>query len=363
MALKEEIEHVHELTVPRLGDEGYRKVRERFEGGAVVFEMEPKKAEIRCPGCRSRRVIRKGRKTRRFRTLPIGRRPVFLEAVIPRVHCRDCGIVRQIRLSFAEPRRGHTRSFARLVLDLSGHMTMLAVALFLKVGWDVVKEIQKKDLERRFGRPRLSGLKWLAIDEISIGKGHRYLTVVMDLKGGRVVFVGEGKGGDALDPFWKRLRRSRAKIEAVAIDMGTAYIKAVQANLPGAVIVFDHFHIIKLFNDKLSKLRRDLQREAEGPLEMRVLKGTRWLLLKKPENLEEGWDERQRLEEALALNKPLATAYYLKEDLRRIWSQPDKQTAMEILQGWIAQAEASGIHMLKQMGKTLATYRNGILAF
>jgi len=81
-------------------------------------------------------------------------------------------------------------------------------------------------------------------------------------------------------------------------------------NLPGAAIVFDHFHLIKLFNDKLSKLRRELQRQAESTGK-KVLKGTRWLLLKNPEHFSPEHNEKQRLEEALRLNSSLATAYYL----------------------------------------------------
>ena len=148
-------------------------------------------------------------------------------------------------------------------------------------------------------------MRLLAIDEIAIFKGHRYLTVVMDLESGCVVFVGDGKGADALLPFWKRLSRSQAKISAVAIDMSAAYIDAVRTHLPKAAIVFDHFHVVKAFNEKLSALRRDLYREALDQHQKQVLKGTRWLLLKNPENLDSSRDEAQRLADALAVNKPL----------------------------------------------------------
>lgn len=124
-----------------------------------------------------------------------------------------------------------------------------------------------------------------------------------------MVFVGDGKGADALKPFWKRLKSSRAKIEAVAMDMSPAYLSAVQANLRQAVIVFDHFHVVKLSNEKLSDLRRQFYREAKDQLHRDVLKGTRWLLLKNPENLDPTRDEAKRLDEALRLNQPLATAY------------------------------------------------------
>jgi len=185
----------------------------------------------------------------------------------------------------------------------------------------VIKKMQKSALHRRFGRPRLGHLQQIAIDEIAVRKGHRYLTVVLDLSSGRVVFVGQGKGGEALDPFWGRLRRAGARIEAVAMDLSPAYISAVQSHLPAARIVFDHFHVVKLMNQALSDLRKAVQRVAVG-LQKQVIKGLRWVLLKNPENLDEEHREPQRLKEALRLNAPLAAGYYLKEDLRQVWISP-----------------------------------------
>ena len=97
--------------------------------------------------------------------------------------------------------------------------------------------------------------------------------MVLNLETGAVVFVGEGKGADALEPFWKRLRASRAKVEAVATDMSPAYIEAVRDHLGDAVHVFDHFHVIKLFNEKLSDFRRELYREATEKMDKECSRG------------------------------------------------------------------------------------------
>jgi hypothetical protein len=125
-------------------------------------------------------------------------------------------------------------------------------------------------------------------------------------------------------PFWRKLKSAQAQIEAVATDMSRAYTLAAAENLPEAVHVFDRFHVVKLFNDKLSALRRQVQNAAQTVEQKKAIKGTRWLLLKNPQNLEEDRDKRTRLDEALRLNQPLATAYYLKEDLRQFWAQPNK---------------------------------------
>src|SRR5262249_61643447 len=186
---------------------------------------------------------------------------------------------------------------------------------------------------RRFAKPRLKDIAVMAIDEIAVAKGHRYLTLVLDLDSGAVKFVGDGKGADALKPFWRRLRPSGARIEAVAMDMSGGYQSAVRAHLADAVIVFDHFHVVQLFNDKLSDLRRASYREAADVQHKEVLKGTRRLLLKNAADLDPKKDEKSRLKEALKLNEPLATAYYLKEDLRRVWGQPGERFGPAVLGG------------------------------
>ncbi len=305
----------------------------------------------------------RGTTRRRFRAVPIGSKIVFFDLEVQRVGCLRCGSVRQVSLGFANPRFSYTNAFERYALELSRHMTIRDVARHLSVSWDVIKDMQKRDLTRRFSRPCLKDLQMIAIDEIAVHKGHRYLTIVLDMVSGAVIFVGDGKGSDALDPFWKKVKRAKAKIEAVAMDMSPAYISAVSSHLPNAAIVFDHFHVIKLFNDKLSELRRDLYRETRDILQKNVLKGTRWLLLKNLENLDTSKGERERLADALKLNQPLACAYIMKEDLRQTWLQPNKSKAQLVLADWIKRAESSGIKMLMKFAKTLAAFQSGILSF
>ena len=345
------------------GIRGYQHLKSEFVGGKTIYTIAQRPSDLRCSACGSGHVIRRGFCQRQFRHLPIGPRPVQMVLGVARVDCQDCGVLRQVRVGFADAQRSYTRGFERYALELSRRMTIQDVALHLQVSWDVVKDIQKRSLARRFEHIPVGHLRLLAIDEISIGKGHRYLTVVLDLVTGAIVFVGDGKGTEALKPFWKRLKVAKAQIEAVAMDMSPAYIAAVVQNLPGTAIVFDHFHVIKLFNENLSDLRRDLHREATEKLHKDVLKGTRWLLLKNPENLDESRNEPNRLKEALKLNEPLATAYYMKDDLRRVWEQRNKKAAERLLDAWIRRAENSGIRMLMKFARTLAMHRNQILNY
>ena len=342
---------------------GYQYRRSDYVGGEVYFTLFQERARLRCPCCGSAQVTAHGGTQRCFRSLPIGSRATHVLLTIPRVECAACRSTRQVRVPFADAKRTYTHAFERYALELGRHMTIQDVARHLGVSWDTIKDMQKRHLQQRYTKPKLKRLQRIAIDEIAVAKGHRYLTVVLNLESGVVVFVGDGKGAAALKPFWQRLRGSGAKVKAVAIDMSPAYIEAVQTHLPRAVIVFDHFHVVKLFNDKLSAFRRELYREATAGLHKKVLKGTRWLLLKNPENLDPKRRERDRLEEALRLNQPLATAYYMKDDLRQVWLQPDKATAKQVLRDWIRRAEASGIKVLQKMAATLGAHSSGILNY
>ena len=326
-----------------------------------MFRVSQNADTLCCGHCGGREVMREGVVVRRFRALPIGRRPVWLELPVQRLWCAKCNKTRQVKLPFADERRTYTHSFERYALDLGRHMTIQDVAQHLGVSWDVIKDIQKRYLLRHYAKPRLKHLRQIAIDEISIGRGQRFLTVVLDLDSGAVVFVGEGRGTASLEPFWKRLRSSGAKVQAVATDMSPAYTLAVHDNLPKAIHVFDRFHVMMLFNEQLADLRREVQRSVEDVEQRRLLKGTLWLLLKNPENLNPKKNERQRLDDALRINQPLATAYYMREDLREFWNQLLEPLAARFLDDWIARAQASGIKMLQKFARTLQVHRTGLL--
>src|SRR5580700_4057423 len=200
------------LLYHAFGVVGYRYVSQTFEGGRVTVRIEQPRERLRCPQCGGTEVWAQGGEERVFRTLPIGGKPVQLRLKVPRVMCFACFQARQVKVGFAAPRKHYTRSFERYALELSRRMTIKDVAEHLQVSWDTIKDIQAHSLQRRFGKPKLHKLKEIAIDEIAIGKGHRYLTVVLNLLSGAVVFVGDGKGVEALAPFWRRVRRAGAQI-------------------------------------------------------------------------------------------------------------------------------------------------------
>lgn len=342
---------------------GYQYSRTDYVEGKVVFSIDQPREKLRCSHCGAKEVHVKTHERRNFRTVPVGSRPMVISLPIARVACQKCGKVRQVDVPFAGERVSYTKSFERYVLDLSAYMTIQDLANHLDVSWDLIKGIQKRFLKKKFSQPKLRHVKVIAIDEIHMGRGAKFATVVLDLISGAVLFVAKGRGKDPLRPFWQRLKRSRAKIAAVATDMSGGYTAAIKEAIPKAVHVYDRFHVVKLFNEKLSELRRDLYRQLTDVLDKKVLKGIRWLLLKRPENLNARKNERQRLEEALALNQPLATAYYMKELLQEFWEQDSKTAARELMDDWIHLANASGIRILMDFAKTLAVHRTGLLAW
>lgn len=248
----------------------------------------------------------------------------------------------------------------RFVCALSRWMTLSEVAAVSHLGWDTVKEIVKSDLGRRYRHIPLRHVRYLAVDEFHVGRKGRFMTVVIDLESGQILWVAKGRGSDALRKFFRRLRLSRAKVRAVACDMSAAYWSAVLKYLPGVDVVFDHFHIIKMANEKIDELRRALQREAET-LKRRFIKGTRYLLLMGQENVPP--EKRAALEAALSFNEPLSMAYYLKEELRLLWSQPTQAAMKKYLKAWCSQAAESGIAQMISLANTLTLHATGILNY
>jgi transposase len=239
-------------------------------------------------------------------------------------------------------------------------MTLSDTAELTLLGWDTVKDIVKANLARDYSRPALKEVRYLGIDEIHLGRAKCFYTIVIDLEDGQILWAAKGRGKDALRGFWRRLRLAKAKIRAVATDMSAAYWSAVVENLPEATLVFDKFHIVKLMNERLDDLRREMVREAEGPLKQKI-KGTRFLLLRRPEDLTK--DQIPRLEEAMRLNEPLMLGWYLKEELRELWNQPSRQAMDRFLHDWCQKAVATGIRQLAKMAKTLLLHASGILAY
>ena len=202
----------------------------------------------------------------------------------------------------------------------------------------------------------------ISIDEFAVRKGHVYKTIVVDLKSGRILHAGQVKAAYALAGFWKRVRCKKLDIKYIATDLSAAFISSVLENCPNAVQVFDHFHVVKLMNEKLDEIRRAQYNMEKDINKRKVLKGTRSLLLRNGADIFDK-EYKTRLDNALDMNKLLSQAYYLIEQLREIWMQPNKQAAEKVMLDWVKQAQESKVPQLMKMAVTIMAYRTGILAW
>lgn len=345
-----------------MGAENQICTRTEYSQGGAILHIQTKENKICCPRCHKKDYVCSGTVTREFKSLPMGNRPITLRMTVQRIRCNHCGCTIQEHIPFAWAKCQYTKRLAVYIQSLCQYMTIKAVADHLGMSWNTVKEINKEYLRRKYGKPGLDGLKYIGIDEFAVKKGHVYMTIVADLESGQVVYVGDGKGKDALDGFWKRLSRSKCNIKAVSTDLSGAFISAVREHLPDATLVFDHFHVIKLANDALDKVRIDTYKELDSKEKSSAIKGLRWILLGNGERLKSE-SAAERLDQALKVNANLATSYYLKEELRRVWNQNGKEQAEVILFNWIKEARGSGIRHMTRLADTIEQHMDGLLAY
>lgn len=201
-----------------------------------------------------------------------------------------------------------------------------------------------------------------ARDEVSWRRRHRYLTCVADHLTGGVVWVREGRSAATLQAFFDELGAEKQTIMAVSIDMSGGYEKAVREAVPQAQVCFDPFHVVKLAGEAVDKVRRE-EWNARGKSATkggRWVKGTRWALLKAPENRTERQD--LLLAEVQAANRRLYRAFLLKEELRALYCDVPAHRAEEHLDSWLAWASRSKLRPFVKLARTIRAHRDGVLA-
>jgi transposase len=254
----------------------------------------------------------------------------------------------------------YTRAFALTVLDLLKFATIKDVAGYLHVGWDLVKQIHKQKLAQLYQRQQLKDLVYLGIDEFSLRKGHKYMTIFMNLKTGRIIHAVEGRAAEIVAPFLKLLAKKAPNLKAVAVDMSQSYVKALEENLAHVDIVFDRYHIAALANRAIDELRKELQTELDKQGQS-YLKGNKYLFLRNYSNLDERG--KAKLQTLLDVNRPLFFMYKMKVLLHYFWLFKKPQRAEEFLSSWCHDAATSGIGPLVRLAKTIGKYKCQILNY
>jgi transposase len=297
---------------------------------------------------------------RKIRDLNMAATQLWVTCHYRKVFCAHCHGIHIEALDLFHPYLRVTLRLAYFVYQLCRVMTVSEVAQLLNLDWKTVKNIDKFYLERDFGQPDLKGLRILAVDEISIRKGHSYLTVVLDYLSGRVLYIGKKRKAKTLKRFFNKLSISqRKKIEAVAMDMWDPFIKAVTDKLPQAKIVFDLFHVVANFSRVIDKVRNSEYRKASKE-DKAVFKGAKYLLLKNRGNIRRQ-SHRQQLKELLALNQVISTVMILKEKLKHIWTYRSRTWAGKALDQWCQLAKSLNNRSVNAFVRMLQRYQYGII--
>jgi transposase len=320
-------------------------------------------AERCCSGCGRHCELIHDIAERRVRDLPIFE--VAVELIVPRlrVDCPQCGA----KLEHLSWLGGYSRVTTRLatsVARLCQVMPVRHVARFYRLAWTTVKLLDFRHLERTLGPVDLGEVTVIGMDEFAIQKGHRYATVVVEPSRKRVLWVGRGRAREDIAPFFDLLGPAGCRrLQAVAMDMSAAYVHEVRARCPHAEVVYDLFHVVaKYGREVIDRVRVDeANRLRHDHPARRLVKGSRWLLLRNRENVVREADQ-VRLEELLAANRALFTVYVLKDDLKALWDYRHAGYARRFWQQWYGRAMRSEIEPLKAFARRLKPYLPGILA-
>ena len=330
--------------------------------GHVCVSLTPDDSSLTC-GCCARpcRQIHE-RVRRRVRDLPILGHPVILDLILYRLECPDCGHCLQ-QVSWLDKHARLTQRLAQAAAECCARLPVAHVADMFGLHWSTVRRLDHQRLQSLVASLPTAQPRRLIMDEFALFKGHRYASVILDADTRRVLYVAQDRSRRAIRPFFEQLGpEGCARIEAVAMDMNTAFDLEVRARCPRARVVYDLFHVIaKYGREVISRVRVDAanQLRHDRPAR-RVVKQAHWLLLRNPASLNER--EQVRLDEVLQANQPIMTVHVMKESLRSLWTAPDAWEWRRRWQQWHAHAAESGIPALMHFAAVLKPYWRGILA-
>lgn len=300
---------------------------------------------------------------RRVRELPLFDHETWLIVPRARLQCPRCGPTVEA-VPWLDRYQRMTTRLAEKIAQLAQLLPIKHVAHWFGVHWSTVKQIDQRALAARLGPVDVSGVRQIAIDEFALHRGHDYATVVVDVPTRRVLWIARGRDGATLAPFFALLGPAGcAALEAVVVDLWRPYLKAVRTHCPHAAIVYDLFHAVARYAtevldrvriDEANRLARPQRHHHRHETEAvrRVIKGTRWLLLRNRRHLRRRAD-RVRLRELLAANRALFIAYVLKDDLKQLWRYRYPGAARRAWRGWYARAMASGLKPLMRFARWL----------
>jgi len=298
---------------------------------------------------------------RRLRDLPWSTWTVWLRVEVHRVRCRRCG-VRAERLPFVEGKVHYTARLEAAVAEACEIAPVQRVAAQRSLPPETVRRMDKRALRRWAASRTRTPVRYLGVDEIFLGKRDKFLTVVSDLESGEPLWVGLERKQETLDRFFAEAlppARRRA-VRAVCVDMWEPFRLSLQEHLPHARIVYDKFHVLRHASDALDETRR-AEFFRQGAEARGLIRGKRWLLLRRWANLD--WEQRETLRDLFALNRRLAKAYLLKEQLAQLWTYTYEGAAYRFLINWLIALRWQRLPAFQKLGALLMRHLSGILNY
>ena len=280
------------------------------------------------------------------------------------LHCRtprikyDKDKIKLIDPPWAGKSPGFTLLFEALIMQLCAHMPVNTVCGVINENKNKIWRMLEKYIDMARKNEDFSGLTVVGMDETSRAKGHDYVTLFVDLKERRTIFVTEGKGHETVKAFADDLNAhngSPDQISDVSCDMSPAFIKGVRETLPHAKITFDKFHILKLINEAVDQVRRE--EAATQPL----LKKTRYIFLKNERNLTK--NQRETLEELQLprLRIKSVRALRIRESFQDIYQAETEDAFTLLLNKWYFWGTHSRLEPIVKVAKTIKAHWDGIL--
>ena len=284
----------------------------------------------------------------------------YLHARVPRVACpnADCG-VKMVTVPWARPGSGFTLLFEALVMTMARSMPVNVMARLLSVTDTRLWRIISSYVAMARATEDYSETTRIGVDETSVKKGHQYVSFFFDMDKRKLLFGTEGKDAETINRFIDDLKVHGGVPEQITdatIDMSKGFIKGIKDQLPHAVITFDKFHLIKLMNDALAKIRAEEAREFPE-----FLKKSRYLFLKNAEDLSA--DEQARLDSMLSNQcYKSVEAYVHKLNLQNVYFATLRTEAEGLLRHWYQEASASTLYLIQKVARTVKEHWDGILS-
>jgi len=301
---------------------------------------------------------------RRFEFIPLWGFLVFLLYTMRRVNCRRCGIVAVEEVPWGDGKRTLTKAYMLFLARWARRLSWKETAEAFRTSWDkvfdAVEHVVIFGLEHRV----LGQIDAIGVDEIQYAKGHKYLTLVyqIDLDVTRLLWVGRERTIESFRGFFTIIGDELAsKIVFVCSDMWEPYLKVIREKCSEALHILDRFHIVAKMNKALDEIRAGESRRIASEGGVPVLKKSRWLLLKREENLKT--EQRFRLRDLLRYNLKTVRAYLPKEAFQQLWDYNSPAWAGKFLDDWCRQVMRSRIEPMKNIARSLRHHRELILNY